>query len=406
MSTQLLSSDEIKDNPHLNSEHEKICNEKYEEKIQKELGNVLHYPNEYLYQKFYFDEEKRNINGEKYSINRYPKLPDEYQRIPNDTVVDYPMKRIKLEDLQTLENVEENCVPYFSWHQKTRENDENELKPRKKIFRVVIISDSHERHQLLTNLPPCDLFIHSGDILMKSRYGTKDHIMQKYSSFYSDWLIHQPFHRCLLIGGNHDKYLETLSKEEIESIFPQQSQALSQLVSSSLCDKEVFYLRNQMIRMDGKISVFGTPLSYGASTNDGFQSIEFEEETIRALESTKDSPIDLFISHGPIFPYSSAVGHLVRPQLFHVHGHLHYDVGCRLIPLDEVANKKGIDTGICEGLQHVVTLNASLMDMNYEARELPLVIDVILIEKDEVNQEKGVLNHYHSHSYPSCCYIL
>jgi ribosome-binding protein aMBF1 (putative translation factor) len=41
-------------------------------------------------------------------------------------------------------------------------------------LRIVAISDTHDRHHLLEDLPECDLLIHSGDILMTSRVFTKE----------------------------------------------------------------------------------------------------------------------------------------------------------------------------------------------------------------------------------------
>ncbi len=36
-------------------------------------------------------------------------------------------------------------------------------------IRICVLSDTHDEHSVLEQLPPCDILIHAGDIMMKSR---------------------------------------------------------------------------------------------------------------------------------------------------------------------------------------------------------------------------------------------
>lgn len=62
---------------------------------------------------------------------------------------------------------------------------ENALLPVLKdgYSRIVIVSDTHDKHSYLTNLPKCDLFIHAGDILLTSRNFSYAREMKKLADF-------------------------------------------------------------------------------------------------------------------------------------------------------------------------------------------------------------------------------
>ena len=63
-------------------------------------------------------------------------------------------------------------------------------------MRVLQISDTHNRHQLLTNLPAADVLIHCGDF---TDMGTESEVLD-----FLNWLIELPYPYKLFVTGNHD----------------------------------------------------------------------------------------------------------------------------------------------------------------------------------------------------------
>jgi Calcineurin-like phosphoesterase len=75
------------------------------------------------------------------------------------------------------------------------------------MIRIVHVSDTHNQHRLL-NIPPGDLFIHSGDIC--GFYSSQCDIVQHFCDFLT-WLhddVCPKFQQVIFIGGNHDVYLD------------------------------------------------------------------------------------------------------------------------------------------------------------------------------------------------------
>ena len=190
----------------------------------------------------------------------------------------------------------------------------SELIPKSEIensdgecLRIVIISDTHDRHKSLKRLPDCDILIHAGDILMTSRKLSPQYAYQKYQEFH-EWFSMQPARHKIFIGGNHDRLLEQLSPQELKILFP-----------------NVTYLCNTFLTIEG-LTIFGTPMSLGDSGNQAFQSTEFAQQTVEQLQhyqrqvTQQEVPaIDILITHGTC----QNLRELVKPQMFHVSGHSH-----------------------------------------------------------------------------------
>lgn len=66
-------------------------------------------------------------------------------------------------------------------------------------MQLLHISDTHAKHQLLTNLPPADIIIHSGDMCFA---GAVHEVSQ-----FVDWFIKLDYKHKIFIAGNHDNYL-------------------------------------------------------------------------------------------------------------------------------------------------------------------------------------------------------
>ena len=74
-------------------------------------------------------------------------------------------------------------------------------KPRGTV-RVVMISDTHERHRLL-DLPPGDVLVHSGDLMLFNSSYSKETSMRKLADF-NEWLATLDYHDKIVVAGNHD----------------------------------------------------------------------------------------------------------------------------------------------------------------------------------------------------------
>jgi len=205
--------------------------------------------------------------------------------------------------------------------------------------RIVIISDTHDRHDFIGTIPHGDVLLHCGDILMTSRFFTIDNAKQKLKDFNS-WLQTLPFKKdnIFIIGGNHDLYIETLGYEQMKQI----------LINGTYLENEKFYI--------GNLSCYATPLSSGKSANKAFQSKEFKKKTI---ESVPDK-VDILITHGHCADLETIVDHKI-----HIWGHAHSAYGIRL-PGEYLRNEIIQSLSIC----------APIMDKHYNLSHLPIILDV------------------------------
>lgn len=280
---------------------------KYQEKIDRELGNYYYYPNRSFYRQFEFLEyplpmKKKNSSSSSSSSS----CSSQYLHYPQLRYEEFGVERFHADESYVL--------PYFSTN---LTYDPSHLLPplpsppssihpypQRRSLRIVLISDTHDRHSLISNIPECDILIHAGDILMKSRKASKEYAYQKYHEF-NDWLSKQPAKYRLFIGGNHDKYLETMTDSEIQEIFS---------------DSKNIFMKNKFLNIEG-INIYGSPISYGDSNNRAFQSESFLESSFQILQNLVENgkQIDLMISHGPV----ERLLEIVNPQMFYIHGHTH-----------------------------------------------------------------------------------
>ena len=100
--------------------------------------------------------------------------------------------------------------------------------------RIVLISDTHNRHRML-ELPKGDILIHAGDF---TNNGTEEEIRE-----FDAWLASLNYQHKILVPGNHDKGMEAKSNQE---------------ESGSLQLTNATVLRGEMIEVMG-LRVFGLP---------------------------------------------------------------------------------------------------------------------------------------------------
>ena len=94
--------------------------------------------------------------------------------------------------------------------------------------RIILISDTHDKHKLL-NVPSGDLLLYCGDIVLKGRKNTDSENLKKYNNF-NNWIetIKCPYK--IVIAGNHDYYLEKIGLDNCKKIFTNCNYFLNELV--------------------------------------------------------------------------------------------------------------------------------------------------------------------------------
>ena len=137
-------------------------------------------------------------------------------------------------------------------------------------MKLVIISDTHDRHEQLGELPEGDILIHAGD----HTGGGDSYCLNRAWS----WLARQPHRYKILTGGNHDFGLEKCVSPEL---------------LNQMRDINMHYLEDSGAVIEG-VSFWGSPWTprfydwafmYGVPTK-------------RWKEKVPDS-VDVLITHGP-----------------------------------------------------------------------------------------------------------
>lgn len=63
-------------------------------------------------------------------------------------------------------------------------------------MKILQISDTHNKHQFLTNLPEADVIVHCGDF---TEQGTEQEVLD-----FLNWFIELPYRHKIFVTGNHD----------------------------------------------------------------------------------------------------------------------------------------------------------------------------------------------------------
>lgn len=191
--------------------------------------------------------------------------------------------------------------------------------------RLVLISDTHEQHRKLT-LPPCDLLLHCGDVLLINRHFSVEYSCGKIVEF-GNWLQAQDAAEKLVIAGNHDHALEVLGKERVQE----------------LLGEGVQYLEHEFVDVLG-LKIFASPWSPGGKhrENHAFQSSDFTMPPER---------VHILMTHGQV-PLKMLQA--IQPEVA-VCGHIHEQYGVQ-------GNR----------------INCSIMDGRFSPTHCPVVLDMRL----------------------------
>ena len=190
-----------------------------------------------------------------------------------------------------------------------RHRSEVQLEKPPNTLRLCFISDTHNKHKKLSCLPcDVDVLFHTGDMQIKT---------QESMAEFTTWIHSLGISQIVIIGGNHDKYLEKLGPKAVN---------LALNVEGS--QTTVTYLYNSGINVCG-INVFGSPVSGGFSQNKAFQSQSVKDDAIAAMETyTSDcGNVDILLTHSNDCPQ---LVELANPILAHAYGHIHGKYGVKI----------------------------------------------------------------------------
>ena len=192
-------------------------------------------------------------------------------------------------------------------------------------MKIIAISDTHNKHEEIKNIPKGELIIHAGDV---TEYGTEDELQD-----FILWFSKLPHKYKIFIAGNHDLCLE---------------QNLS-LINN--LPQNMYYLQNSGVTIEG-FNIWGTPTGFAIhgmafSKNN---KTDIENEYIKIPITT-----DILITHTPAKGildnnYGCEILakriNIVKPKL-HVFGHNHMSYGefvsSKTISVNaSLVNEKGI----------------------------------------------------------------
>lgn len=187
-------------------------------------------------------------------------------------------------------------------------------------MKICALSDTHGELQGLT-IKPCDLLLIAGDTV--DLRCQKNDLLSKdwYRDNFIPWITSFPCKKIVMVGGNHDFYLES-NKEEFKTLIE---------------DRNIVYLENEYYKFEG-ITIYGTPLCH-KFMNWAFMPNAKEQEDI--FNKTIDNRhVDILLSHDAPYGYSDICydaswgrDHIGNPELYYlamkmnptylIHGHLH-----------------------------------------------------------------------------------
>jgi Icc-related predicted phosphoesterase len=171
-------------------------------------------------------------------------------------------------------------------------------------MRILHISDTHNKHNLLKNLPKADVIVHSGDA---SFAGSDNEMLD-----FLNWFCDLDYRYKIFVAGNHD---DCLYGEQIEGL-----------------PENCYYLCHSGVEIDG-VKFWGTPLFIGDSL----------EGSIPQFLEKIPKYTDVLISHAPpfgILDFDNNINYGCRDLLktierinprYHLFGHIHAAYGIRKI---------------------------------------------------------------------------
>ncbi|MDH6312403.1 Icc-related predicted phosphoesterase [Parabacteroides sp. PFB2-10] len=201
-------------------------------------------------------------------------------------------------------------------------------------MRLLHLSDTHNLHRQLSNLPIADIIIHSGDI---SYAGTGEEIAD-----FVEWFGALDYEYKIFIAGNHDFCLENKNTDAVQQFLP----------------KNCFYLCHSGVAIEG-VRFWGMPFFFSDDISGEYHS--------KIAQVPKDT--DMLISHRPPLGILDNANNInfgcpdllqkvldVRPH-YHLFGHIHDAYGI-------------------EESKQTTFVNAALVDEAYRLTNSPHLFDI------------------------------
>ena len=197
-------------------------------------------------------------------------------------------------------------------------------------MRILHLSDTHNQHNRLVDLPNADIIIHSGD------FSFADSVEEAIA--FIEWFASLPYKYKIFVAGNHDTCLYGANLEGLPD--------------------NCFYLCNSGITIEN-VNFHGMPLFM-----DDFVSGDYDRNLHKIPANT-----DVLITHQPphgILDFASNIHYgdvlllqkiLEIKPTYHLFGHIHDAYGI-------VANK------------HTTFVNASVVDENYQLSNKSVLLEI------------------------------
>ena len=202
-------------------------------------------------------------------------------------------------------------------------------------MRILHLSDTHNLHRELKDLPKADLIIHSGDI---SFSGEGKEVMD-----FIDWFYKLDYNYKIFIAGNHDFCLDGKDRDIIQELLP----------------KNCYYLDKSGVRIED-INFWGLPFFFSDDVSGMY------DKSIEEIRSNTD----ILITHRPPFQILDRAGKInygcsnllkrvseIKPK-YHLFGHIHDSYGI-------YDNKT------------TVFANSSIVNEDYKISNQPFVFDYL-----------------------------
>lgn len=165
-------------------------------------------------------------------------------------------------------------------------------------LRVVAISDIHGYFPIIEE--PADILLIAGDISPLEIQFNKPKMKIWLETEFAYWIKSLPVDRVFLTAGNHDSYLESISKTNILAL--QQACVKLTYLKNEVCDYVDSY---------GQVwTIFGTPYCHIFGNWPFMRSEEYMTEKFKQIPDE----VDIIISHDPPFAAGDVDVILETPQ--------------------------------------------------------------------------------------------
>ena len=202
-------------------------------------------------------------------------------------------------------------------------------------MRILHLSDTHNFHTRLRNLPEADIVVHSGDFCMAGS--------EREAIDFLNWFCDLPYRHKIFICGNHD---ECLYGNEVNGL-----------------DSNVHYICNSGIEIEG-VKFYGVPMFFVDCLTDQ-QKLNYERIPLDT---------DVLITHAPARGILDQDGniHLGSQDLLkklsaldlkaHLFGHVHA--------------QHGVEEHLSPSGKKTIFSNGAIMNVDYTKLSTPNVVEI------------------------------